>query len=140
MSLTIRQSSLAAQRAKRSVAAASGEERNDALRRIADYLLKYADEIERENEKDTAAARERGMKKSLVDRLILTRDRIEAIAASVREITLLPDPIGEVIEKFTLFRKARRERRGETFPRYPYAQEATPPRCILQCAAFSRLL
>ncbi|MBQ8002367.1 MAG: glutamate-5-semialdehyde dehydrogenase, partial [Clostridia bacterium] len=54
-----------------------------------------------ENKKDIETAHEKGIKESLVDRLLLTEERIKAIAASVREITKLDDPIGEVCEEWS---------------------------------------
>lgn len=68
-----------------------------ALLAIADALVKRSDEITAANAEDVARAREDGTSPAMVDRLTLTRQRIEAIADAVREIVELPDPVGESV-------------------------------------------
>ncbi|MFQ5959073.1 MAG: glutamate-5-semialdehyde dehydrogenase, partial [Alphaproteobacteria bacterium] len=53
------------------------------------------------NAEDMAAARERGLSAALLDRLELTADRIEAMAAGLEEIAAFPDPVGAVIAEWT---------------------------------------
>lgn len=84
-------------RAAARIAAQLGVTRkNAALSAIADALLERTAYILAENEKDLAAARAGGMSESLLDRLTLTRARVEAMASGVREVAALPDPVGEV--------------------------------------------
>lgn len=84
-------------RAAARIAAQLGVTRkNAALGAIADALLERTAYILAENEKDLAAARAGGMSESLLDRLTLTRARVEAMASGVREVAALPDPVGEV--------------------------------------------
>ena len=71
--------------------------KNEALENIAKKLVERAEEILIENKKDTDAAIEKGTKESLLDRLKLTKERIEAMADGVKEIVLLEDPVGEVL-------------------------------------------
>ena len=85
------------------LAAAPEEKKNRALTLISEALISDADAILKANEKDVTAARAAGMTESLLDRLTLTRARIEAIAAAVLKVRALPDPIGEVIEERTLY-------------------------------------
>lgn len=54
------------------------------------------------NAEDTAKARAAGTAESIVDRLTLTPERIAAIAADVRQVVALPDPVGEVVRGSTL--------------------------------------
>lgn len=54
------------------------------------------------NAEDTAKARAAGTAESIVDRLTLTPERIAAIAADVRQVVALPDPVGEVLRGSTL--------------------------------------
>ena len=69
-----------------------------ALLAIADALLARTPEILAANELDMRAGREAGIGDALLDRLALDPARIAAIAAGVRQIAVLPDPVGEVIE------------------------------------------
>ncbi len=68
--------------------------RTRVLHGIADALLECADAVLSENQKDMAAAESGNIKKTMLDRLLLTRERLSAIAASVREVASLPDPLG----------------------------------------------
>ncbi|MFF4606333.1 glutamate-5-semialdehyde dehydrogenase [Streptomyces sp. NPDC001339] len=76
--------------------------RDAALLAIADALVERADAIIAANAEDIAKAREAGTAESIVDRLTLTRERIGAIAADVRQVVALPDPVGEVLRGSTL--------------------------------------
>ncbi len=69
-------------------------EKNAALKKLSALLSERADEIISANELDVKAAREGGMSEAMIDRLTLTKARIEAIAASVLKVAALPDPIG----------------------------------------------
>lgn len=72
-------------------------EKNEGLTAAADALIAQADLILEANEKDIEAAVANQMKESLVDRLRLTKQRIEAMAEGLYQIVGLEDPIGEVI-------------------------------------------
>ncbi|MBW5421411.1 glutamate-5-semialdehyde dehydrogenase [Streptomyces sp. BG9H] len=76
--------------------------KDDALLAIADALEVRTAEIVEANAKDTARAREAGTSESIVDRLTLTPERVRAIAADVRDVAALPDPVGEVVRGSTL--------------------------------------
>ena len=52
------------------------------------------------NEKDILAAKENGIREAMIDRLSLTKERIEGMAEGIRQIAALPDPVGEVLETF----------------------------------------
>ncbi|ACY97128.1 glutamate-5-semialdehyde dehydrogenase [Thermomonospora curvata] len=68
-----------------------------ALHAIADALLAHVPEIVKANGADVAAARENGISEYMIDRLSLDEGRIKAIAAAVRKVAALPDPVGEVV-------------------------------------------
>lgn len=72
------------------------EKKNQALRQVAEDLVKRQDEILSANEIDMKAAKESGMPESLQDRLALTPQRIEAMAQGLRKVADLDDPIGEI--------------------------------------------
>lgn len=77
------------------------EPKDRALRAIADGLVASSVRVLEANALDVKAARERGTKESLVDRLALDAKRLAAIADGVRSIAALPDPVGEVIAEYT---------------------------------------
>lgn len=77
----------------------SKETKIEALQAIHDGLLANVDYILEENQKDIAQAKENGIRESMVDRLLLTRERIEQIAQGVLDVAGLPDPVGEVIRE-----------------------------------------
>ena len=76
------------------------EKKNEALRVVAEYLVKYADEIIKANDIDMENAINNGVKQAMQDRLKLTEDRIKAMAEGVNQVADLDDPIGEVLEEF----------------------------------------
>ncbi|MGX1630886.1 glutamate-5-semialdehyde dehydrogenase [Streptomyces albidoflavus] len=76
--------------------------KDDALRAVADALQARSEEIVAANAGDVRRAEEAGTAASVVDRLTLTADRVRAIAADVRHIVTLPDPVGEVVRGSTL--------------------------------------
>ena len=90
-----------AKRARFALGKADTEAKNSALRKVADALEQAHARITQANEKDLAAGRDKGMHEGLLDRLMLDQKRIAAMAEGVREVALLPDPVGEVLERFT---------------------------------------
>ncbi len=89
---------LRAQEASRTLAATDSATKDRALHAIADALLARTPEILEANTRDMDAGRENGLDAALLDRLLLDASRIGAIAAQVRDIAALPDPVGEVID------------------------------------------
>lgn len=71
--------------------------KNNALLSIADALCKRSEEIISANNKDIENAKNNGIAPAMLDRLTLTRERIEDIADGVRQVVSLDDPIGEVV-------------------------------------------
>ena len=90
-----------ARRAARSLALCSTEAKNAALHAMADAIEGAEKEIIASNEQDLAAAPGFGLNAAAIDRLKLTPERIRAMAKGVREVALLPDPVGEVIRAWT---------------------------------------
>lgn len=76
--------------------------KDDALLAIADALEVRTAEIVEANAQDVERAREAGTSEGIIDRLTLTPERIRAIAADVRDVAALPDPVGEVVRGSTL--------------------------------------
>lgn len=77
-------------------------EKNMLLNSAADSLIKNTDFILSENKKDIEKGQEKGIKKSLLDRLMLNEDRIKDMACGLVNISKLEDPIGEVLYMKTL--------------------------------------
>ncbi len=76
----------------------AGELKNKALLSVADALIENSDAIIAANELDLTAARENGTRAALIDRLTLTKARIEGMADGVRQVAALPDPVGRVLD------------------------------------------
>ncbi|MEU7386391.1 glutamate-5-semialdehyde dehydrogenase [Streptomyces tanashiensis] len=76
--------------------------KDDALLAIADALEVRTAEIVEANAVDIAKAREAGTSEAIIDRLTLTPERVRVIAADVRDVAALPDPVGEVVRGSTL--------------------------------------
>src|ERR1700722_17098894 len=92
----------AAKRAARQLQTLSSAVKDAALDAIADALIESTDEILSANARDLEAGESSGLAEALMDRLTLTTERIAQIAAGVRKIAALPDPVGEVIDGQTL--------------------------------------
>ncbi|KUO70980.1 MAG: gamma-glutamyl-phosphate reductase [Desulfosporosinus sp. BRH_c37] len=84
-----------AKQAARQLAFASTESKNNALLAMAEALIKNEQEILKANSLDVQAAEEKGLKKSLVNRLRLTPISIAQISQSLKEVVALRDPVGE---------------------------------------------
>jgi glutamate-5-semialdehyde dehydrogenase len=72
------------------------EEKRRALAALADAIEAASDELLEANAADVADAEAAGQRPALVDRLRLTPDRVRAIAAGVRQVAELPDPVGQI--------------------------------------------
>lgn len=90
-----------ARKAAAALALAPAAQKNEALVAMAAAIRRNANVIIAANAKDLAAAAERQLKPSLVDRLRLTPDRLEAIARGLEDIAALPDPVGRVLSRWT---------------------------------------
>ncbi len=96
-----RETAEAAKAASFALASLDTSVKNQWLQQSADGLIASADEILSANAKDLAAAPSYGCTEAQVDRLRLDGERIDGIAVALREIAMLPDPVGEVMEGFT---------------------------------------
>lgn len=84
----------------RALARASTEQKDAALHKMADALEAATGKILAANALDMAAARREGKTTAFLDRLLLDEGRVEAMARAVREVAKLPDPVGEVTERW----------------------------------------
>ena len=93
---------LAASKAAKALAGLSSVERTEALHNISDGLESGQKSILAANKEDVEAGRRQGLSDALLDRLLLSPERLQGIASDVRNIAALPDPLGEMIEMRTL--------------------------------------
>ncbi len=77
------------------------ENRKAILNNLADQLEKRVEEITTENKKDMIEAEKSGLNSALKDRLLLTADRVKAMAQGVREISAQPEVVGSTYQEFT---------------------------------------
>jgi glutamate-5-semialdehyde dehydrogenase len=90
-----------AKASSRVLASASTETKDAALHAAADLLLDRQAEILEANARDVTAAEEAGTTATVIDRLRLTEARLESMAAGLRKVAALPDPVGEVADGWT---------------------------------------
>ena len=79
----------------------STEEKNVAVCKMADALEANADKILAANKKDAEAAKIRGLKAALLDRLALDNRKIANMARCLREVAEMDDPVGEIVKTWT---------------------------------------
>lgn len=87
-----------AKEAKTSMMLADTEQKNAALRAMAEELVLGTEEILQENAKDLEASRG-VISEVMLDRLALSKDRIRAMADGILEVAALPDPVGKVLRR-----------------------------------------
>ena len=87
-----------AKAASRVLATASTSQRNDALLAAAALLCERSTEVLDANALDIANAESEGVSSTVIDRLRLTAARVEAMAAGLRQVAGLADPVGEVVD------------------------------------------
>ncbi len=98
--MTLQELGKNARAAARVLATVGTAQKNEALFCMADALMAHAGDILAANNEDIAAARENGMRESLIDRLALSDARIAAMANGLRDVAALPDPVGEVMDGY----------------------------------------
>ncbi|MBX2997718.1 MAG: glutamate-5-semialdehyde dehydrogenase [Caldilineaceae bacterium] len=101
----------AARIASRQLATLTAARKNETLRAIADELEAQAETVMAQNALDIADGRANGLSDALIDRLLLTRERIAELAADARRVADLPDPVGAEIENRLLPNGIRLSRR-----------------------------
>ena len=92
----------AARAVSRKLARLSSAVKDRALMNLADALLARQGEVLEANEIDLRAGRADGLSEAMLDRLLLTPQRLEGMASDVRSVARLPDPVGEAFDARTL--------------------------------------
>jgi glutamate-5-semialdehyde dehydrogenase len=88
-----------ARESQSALASASTATKDSVLRQVATLLGLHADRILEANALDLDEAQSRGLSAAMVDRLRLTRERIDGLAKGVLEVADLPDPVGSLVEQ-----------------------------------------
>ena len=96
--ITTKEILIAAKKAKIKLAALTTEEKNNALLEMANALVENTEEILAANKVDLEKAKGT-ISDVMLDRLALTKERIEGMANGIREVALLPDPVGKVLNR-----------------------------------------
>ena len=96
--ITTKEILIEAKKVKTLLASLSTEEKNKALLKMADALIENADEILIANKSDLERARGT-ISDVMLDRLALTKERIEGMANGIKEVVALPDPVGKVLNR-----------------------------------------
>jgi glutamate-5-semialdehyde dehydrogenase len=89
-----------ARSAARVLALLSEEQKNNILTEISDQLAVNISELVEINQEDVEEAREAEMSDQMIDRLILTDNRLKSIIADLRRVTELSDPVGEEFDEY----------------------------------------
>ena len=82
--------------ASRATARLTTAQKNQALQEMADAILANEAIIVEANTKDIENAKTKQLSSAMIDRLVLNHDRLVKMANALREIALLPDPVGEI--------------------------------------------
>jgi glutamate-5-semialdehyde dehydrogenase len=91
-----------ARQASRKLSYAATPTKNAALEHLAADLLAQKEKILEANAIDQIEAKKAGMSPAMLDRLVLSDYRIDLIAADVRSVAALPDPVGEIFDMRTM--------------------------------------
>lgn len=94
----VREIAESARKASIVLAKTSTNVKNSVLRNAASLIRKNAAVIQKENQIDLEAGRQKGLSAAMLDRLTLTEKRLEGITAMLDEVAMLPDPVGEVTD------------------------------------------
>ncbi len=78
------------------------KDKNKILREFSKTLLENKNLIQKENEKDLKYAKDNNLSSAMIDRLLLNNDRIEAMSKSIDEIASLKEPVGRVLEGWSV--------------------------------------
>jgi glutamate-5-semialdehyde dehydrogenase len=124
--IDIEQMARQARTASRKLSLANTNQKNTALLAIADALIAESSAILAANALDLAQARDTGISASLLDRMTLTAERLATIAADVRTVVELPDPVGGRFDSAELANGLRVHKRRVPFGVVGVIYEARP--------------
>ncbi|PFG06184.1 glutamate-5-semialdehyde dehydrogenase [Bacillus sp. es.034] len=98
----VKKQAILAKKASKTLSMLTTEQKNKALHILADHLEANYGSILKQNEKDLERGREKGFEAAFMDRLSLTKERVEDFANGLRQVADLEDPTGKVVSDWTL--------------------------------------
>ncbi|MFM7607140.1 MAG: glutamate-5-semialdehyde dehydrogenase [Prosthecobacter sp.] len=90
-----------ARAASRALVNLTSDQKNAILQAMANEIMARQDSILAANALDLSRAEQNGLSKAMIDRLTLDPKRLKTIADAVREVAMLPDPVGELLTEWT---------------------------------------
>ncbi|MGG4168219.1 glutamate-5-semialdehyde dehydrogenase [Rossellomorea vietnamensis] len=98
----VKKQAILAKKASKTLSMLTTEQKNKALHTLADHLEANYGSILKQNEKDLERGREKGFEAAFMDRLSLSKERVEDFANGLRQVADLEDPTGKVVSDWTL--------------------------------------
>lgn len=100
--ISVKQQAVLAKKGAKQLSLLTTEQKNKALLTIADVLEEHTDDILKANEKDLENGKEKGFDDALMDRLVLSVERVKDFADGLRQVSKLDDPTGDILTEWTL--------------------------------------
>ncbi|MGM0854159.1 MAG: glutamate-5-semialdehyde dehydrogenase [Bacillota bacterium] len=98
----VKKQAMLAKKASKTLSMLTTDQKNKALHILADHLEANYESILKQNEKDLDRGKEKGFEAAFMDRLSLSKERVEDFASGLRQVADLEDPTGKVVSDWTL--------------------------------------
>ncbi|MGM0750965.1 MAG: glutamate-5-semialdehyde dehydrogenase [Bacillota bacterium] len=98
----VKKQAMLAKKASKTLSMLTTDQKNKALHILADHLEANYESILKQNEKDLERGREKGFEAAFMDRLSLSKERVEDFANGLRQVADLEDPTGKIVSDWTL--------------------------------------
>ncbi|MFC7783837.1 glutamate-5-semialdehyde dehydrogenase [Rossellomorea sp. GCM10028870] len=98
----VKKQAILAKKASKTLSMLTTDQKNKALHILADHLEENYESILKQNEKDLERGKEKGFEAAFMDRLSLSKERVEDFASGLRQVADLEDPTGKVVSDWTL--------------------------------------
>lgn len=98
----VKKQAMLAKKASKTLSMLTTDQKNKALHILADHLEANYEAILKQNEKDLERGKEKGFEAAFMDRLSLSKERVEDFASGLRQVADLEDPTGKVVSDWSL--------------------------------------
>jgi glutamate-5-semialdehyde dehydrogenase len=98
----VKKQAMLAKKASKTLSMLTTDQKNKALHILADHLEANYESILKQNEKDLERGKEKGFEAAFMDRLSLSKERVEDFASGLRQVADLEDPTGQIVSDWTL--------------------------------------
>lgn len=98
----VKKQAMLAKKASKTLSMLTTDQKNKALHILADHLEANYESILKQNEKDLERGKEKGFEAAFMDRLSLSKERVEDFASGLRQVADLEDPTGKIVSDWTL--------------------------------------